>query len=448
MKNFRVQVVLRVVLLTATLTSLAFLLVYTHLVVSAAVAVGLVLVQVIWLIAYIEQTNRTLDRFFSAIRYDDFMTNSYPQGGGRTFEKLTRSLAEITRQFRKVRAEKETSYRYLEQVVHHIDTAMISFQENGDVSFLNPAARRLFQVAGLNRIASLAASYPLLTRALSEMKSGEKRVMSINRSGENLELAISMTTFKLGSKGFRLATFLDIRNELERKEVDAWQKLIRVLTHEIMNSVTPISTLAETVQGMMKPTAGAAEHAGLSPEKTGDVSQAIEIIRRRSQGLLQFVGSYRDLTRIPPPQFESVAIDAFFQDMSRLFGKQFEREAIDFQTACDPPDLTVMADPQLLEQVLINLLMNAMQALENQADKKIRLEAYSVSWGGVEIRVWDNGPGISMDQLEQIFIPFYSTKDEGMGVGLSISRQIMQAQGGSIRVHSEPGEGTAFLLTW
>ncbi len=444
MRNFRTQVVVRILLLTGTLLCLAFLVIRTQLIASAVVVTGLALVQIVWLIAYVEQTNRTLDRFFSAIRYDDFMTNSYPKGGGKTFEKLTQSLGKITRQFREVRAEKEASYRYLERVVHHIDTAMISFEESGVVSFLNPAARRLLQLPDLQHRDGLLDSYPELVTTLQEMKSGEKRVLSINREGESLELAISMTAFKLSAKGFRLVSFLDIRNELERKEVDAWQKLIRVLTHEIMNSVTPISTLAETMQGIMK---GAEQATGsLSPEGTADVGQAIEIIRRRSNGLLQFVESYRNLTRIPPPQYEAIDIQAFFSDLARLFQRQCETENISLEVSCMPEGLVLISDPQLLEQVLINLMLNAIQALESQPNKRIVLEGRGGLNGDAEIYVRDNGPGIPPEKIEQIFIPFYSSKDEGMGVGLSISRQIMQALGGNIRVRSEAGAGADFIL--
>jgi signal transduction histidine kinase len=239
----------------------------------------------------------------------------------------------------------------------------------------------------------------------------------------------------------------NIRGELEETEIEAWRKLIRVLTHEIMNSITPISSLASTVNDLVRRPPSATEGTGSSePETRIDVIQALETIQKRSEGLLHFVDAYRNLTLIPRPKFRLIRLDELLGRVRRLMDASIREHGIGFEIRVEPETLEIAADPELLEQVLINLLVNARQAVEGRPGARIAVTARLDARGRVLIQVTDNGPGIAPENLEQIFVPFFSTKENGSGIGLSLSRQIMRLHDGTISVHSKPGEDTVFTL--
>ncbi|HEX3074901.1 MAG TPA: ATP-binding protein, partial [Ignavibacteriales bacterium] len=231
----------------------------------------------------------------------------------------------------------------------------------------------------------------------------------------------------------------NIQTELEEKEMEAWQKLIRVLTHEIMNSVTPISSLASTVGDLL-------ERGQKDEETIKDIKLAIDTIKRRSDGLIKFVDSYRSLTRIPKPDFQIFQIRELFHRINQLMSIEFRKAGVHFEYSVEPDSLELAADPQLIEQALINMTLNSMQSLSESDNKKIKLAAHLDDRGKTVIKVIDNGPGISEELQEKIFIPFFSTKKEGSGIGLSLSRQIMRSHGGSIRISSKPFVETVFTL--
>jgi two-component system nitrogen regulation sensor histidine kinase NtrY len=444
MKNFRLNIFVRVFLLVASLGASVYFFIILGLK-AAAIFIGLIAItQIVSLIYFVEQTNRTLSRFFLGIKYDDFTATLHQEAQGKTFNELNQQLNEVVDHFRAIRMEKEENYRYLEQVFHHLSVPTISIKNNEEINFLNPAARQLFSSVILRTVNDLD---PALIREIQTMKSGEKRNVKLVRDQEVLQLIVSSTTFKLRQTDYKLISFQNIRSELERKEVDAWQKLIRVLTHEIMNSVTPISTLTDSLNTMLfSRQNGSFLGSDITPSQAEDIRQAIHIIRSRSGGLMDFVQSYRNVTQIPPPELAIVSVKPLLDNVKRLFDARIKKEEIHFLIQCNPTDLEVWADEQMLEQILINLIINAIHAVDETPKKEIILEAGINPFGGVEIKVMDNGKGIPEDQIDEIFIPFFSTKKEGSGVGLSISRQLIQAQGGHIQVKSEVGKGTIFVL--
>lgn len=444
MKNFRINILIRIALLTLTLSGLIYLVFIAGLKAAALFMAILVFIQIISLIYFTEQTNRVLSRFFSGIKYDDFTSTLHQESKGKSFNELNDHLSRVVAQFREIRMEKEENYRYLEQVFHHLSIPTISVRDQDEINFINHAARILFQKPGLRKLTDLDQT---LVDNIREMRSGEKRLIRLPRQREVLQLMCFMTSFKLQGVSYQLISFQNIRSELEKSEVDAWQKLIRVLTHEIMNSITPVTTLADSLRSLLfYPDNQSFRGSSITPNQTTDISQAIDIIRKRSRGLLSFVETYRNLTKVPEPAFEQVGLTGFLNDIQRLFKNRFESEGIHFTLRIEPENLTVWADPQLLEQVLINLIINAIHATEGLDKREILITAQLDLFDLRIISVSDNGCGISEQQLEEIFIPFYSTKKEGSGVGLSISRQIMQAQGGEIRVNSAVGEGSEFVL--
>ncbi len=438
-KNFRVNCTLRVVALAATIALFVYLLDRTALFATTLIVGGLVLYQVYSLIVYVEGTNRDLVRFLQAVKYADF-TQTFSGGGlGSSFDELKAAFNDVIREFRQARTEKEEQYRYLQTVMQHVGIGLISFQANGEVDLINNAAKRLLRVPGLKRVQDLEPSSKPLADTLLRLQPGERALVKLDQDNELLQLVIYAREFRLRGKRFTLASIQNIHSELEEKEMEAWQNLIRVLTHEIMNSVTPIASLASTVNDLLADPKG-------DGQTLGDVRSAVQTIVRRSQGLLHFVDAYRNLTRIPKPNFQIFPVTELFDRVQQLMRGQMEAKGIRFRTSVDPETLELTADPELIEQVLINLLLNAIEAVEEKVERRIDLAARMDNRGRVVIQVADNGPGISEEALKKIFIPFFTTKKGGSGIGLSLSRQIMRLHHGTIGVHSEPDQQTVFTL--
>lgn len=448
-KRFRTNCVIRVSLLTATLALFFYLIFKTNLY-SAVLILGIsVVYQTFSLIRYVDKTNRDLARFFQSIKYDDF-TQSYKQSGlGSSFDFLKAELTEITEAFRKARSEKEEHYRYLQTVVQHVGIGLIAFKDNGEVELINTAAKRLLRIPRLKNIKSLESISKTLVDTLFQMESRENALVKVEFDNELLHLALYATEFKLRGEKFTLVSLHNIHGELEEREMEAWQKIIRVLTHEIMNSITPIASLTSTINELIKE-AYRKEIQAKKPkiEALGDIQQALQTIHKRSQGLLNFVDAYRNLTKIPKPHFQLFAIHELFTRVERLMQNNIIGAGAGFEAHVEPQTLELTADPELIEQVLINLILNAVQAVNGQKDAGIKLEADLDKWGRIIIRVMDNGPGIPEENLEKIFIPFFSTKEGGSGIGLSLSRQIMRLHRGAISVHSEPNVQTVFTLVF
>jgi two-component system nitrogen regulation sensor histidine kinase NtrY len=315
------------------------------------------------------------------------------------------------------------------------------------VALINNAAKRLLKVVRLKNINELSKFSKKLVDTLLKMKPGEKELVKIQDSNEFLQLAIYSTEFILRENKYTLVSLQNIQSELEEKEMEAWQNLIRVLTHEIMNSVTPISSLASTVNEMLIDSfVGKEASKQIGEETIDDVRGAVQTIEKRSKGLLNFVESYRKLTRIPRPNFEIFPVSSLFDRVEQLMKTQIGDNGIHFETSVDPESLELTADAEMVEQVLINLVLNSIDAVKIRHDGKIQLTSRMDERGRVIIQVIDNGPGIDEDVLEKIFIPFFTTKEHGSGIGLSLSKQIMRLHRGTIAVQSKKGEETVFTL--
>lgn len=424
-----------------------FLLFKTDLYAALVIICTMILYQCYSLIHYVEKTNRDMTRFFQSIKYSDFSQTFRDRSEGKSFTALRQAFNDVLDAFRKARSEKEEHYRYLQTIVQHVGIGLIAFQPNGDVELINTAAKRLLGLAQLKNIKSLKSWSPALVETLFRLKSKEKALVKVEDNNELLQLALYATEFKLRDFTYTLVSIQNIYSELEEKEIDAWQKLIRVLTHEIMNSITPISSLASTINELIKSSFEIRSLLKKSQEETlTDICDAAQTIQKRSQGLLHFVDAYRNLTLIQKPNFQIFSIKELFNRLSHLIQTNIKNKNIQFQVKIEPKSLEVAADPELIEQALINLLLNALQAVDSRKDAQIQLLANMDSRSHILIQVKDNGPGISEENLEKIFIPFFSTKEEGSGIGLSLSRQIMRLHNGSISVQSEPGVETTFTL--
>jgi len=447
-KRFRVVCVLRVGVLVLLIAAAAWLFVLGRQYrLAVFVLAALAAYQTYALIRYVEKTNRELTRFFESIRYEDFSQSFRDDGQGAAFRELRTVLSELMDAFRRTRAEKEEHVQYLQTVVQHIGVGLLVLRPGGEVELINAAAKRLLRVPTLKTIESLRDRNPLLVETILRLPPREKEFVKVEDEKEPLTLALHATEFKLHGNQFKLVSIHNIQRELEEKEMEAWQKLIRVITHEIMNSVTPISTLASTIGDLVSaesPEAG--DPAGA--ERRKDIQDAAQAIEKRSRGLLHFVEAFRSLTLLPRPTIRIFALRELFDRVGRLMQAHMAGRSVRFTTEIEPETLELDADAELIEQVLINLLLNALQALEGREGAAIGLRAFLNERGRILIQVRDNGPGIAPENLEKIFVPFFSTKATGSGIGLSLSRQIMRLHRGAIHVHSEPAGPTVFTLSF
>jgi len=445
--RFRINCIIRVIVLGATSWLFFYLLFRTSLYTALFILGALILYQIYSLIYYVEKTNRDLARFFQSIKYEDFSQTFKVEGYGQSFDSLKAAFSEVMNAFRKTRAEKEEHFRYLQTVVQHIGVGLIAFQPDGEVELINTAAKRLLNVASLKNIKSLETLSKPLVKALLRLRSRESTLVRVEEKNELLHLALYATEFKLRAQKFSLVSIQNIHSELEEKEMEAWQKLIRVLTHEIMNSITPIASLTSTMSDLIKEAYGKkVKPKKLENEALQDIQQALQTIQKRSQGLQHFVDAYRNLTLIPKPNFQIFSVRELFNRIRKLMQVNIEKNSIRFEVNVDPETLELTADPELVEQVLINLMLNAFQAVEGRKDAHIELKALLDRRGRIIIQVADNGPGIPKENIEKVFVPFFSTKEGGSGIGLSLSRQILRLHNASIGVHSEPNIQTVFTL--
>lgn len=449
-KRFRFQVIVRILLLSLSIFAFFYFLLQTRFYATIGVALIFVFSQVYTLIRFLEKTNRELQRFFLAIKYGDFSRSFSGKEFGPSFAGLISAFNDVIAKMQQTRSEREEHYRYLQTIVHHVGIGLITFAPDGEVSMINTAAKRLLQVGHLKTIAALSGFSKPLVEKLFALKAGEKALVKIE--SQDMELVIRAADFRMHEQKYTLVSLENIQGELQEKELEAWQNLIRVLTHEIMNSMTPITSMAATVIDLLKPIYdenGKIPGQPVTPvpgESLADIGSALKTIHKRSQGLTDFVGAYRDLTLIPKPKFKIFSIEELFTRVEKLMKSKLDDKGIRLRWSIDPQSLELTADPGLIEQVMINLVLNAADALKGRKKSQIDLDAGLSESGRVFICVKDNGRGIVKEALDKIFIPFYTTKKKGSGIGLSISRQIMKLHHGAISVHSIPDKETIFTL--
>jgi two-component system nitrogen regulation sensor histidine kinase NtrY len=447
-RNFRINIIVRIILLAAAVYLFFYTLNTDFLIVP--ILVGIVIVTLVFsLIRYVDRTNRDLTSFLESIRFSEFTRSFQIEGMGSSFNELNRAFNDVINDFQKVRSEKEEHFHYLQSIVQNIDVSIIAYRKDGTVEMINKAAKQLFQIHSLKNVKGLEQLSAELVNTLLNISPGENTLVKVQDQDDILQLAIYATEFKIKEKLIILATINNIQNVLEEQETEAWQKLIRVLTHEIMNSITPIASLSSTLEIMLK---GITEDGNVKEEldlsTVTEIQQALQTINKRSTGLLHFVNTYRNLTRIPKPNFKIFPVQDLFKNIHLLMEEELTDSKINFLTRIEPDNLKVSADEQLIEQVIINLIRNSIHALDNRANPTIELKAFYNKRGRVTMQVADNGTGILPEVLDKIFIPFFTTKQSGSGIGLSLSRQILRLHNGTISANSVPNKETVFTMTF
>ncbi|GAB5528107.1 MAG: sensor histidine kinase [Roseivirga sp.] len=445
-KNFRFQVLLRCLGIGTSAIALAWSIYTTEFLMTPIVFGLATLVQIAALVSYVEGTLKEVKRFSDSFINSDYMRKFDDTDKGRIFKDLGQTFDRIIDDFKQIRIEKEEHYRYLLQVNKHVSVGLICFKSDGTIDLMNRAAADLLNTPILERMEHLQNHDEPFHHLLIGMKPGEKRLFKASFTKESRDLAIVANKFILKNEAYTLVSLQDIRAELDAHEMTAWQKLIRVLTHEIMNSVTPVVSLTTAIKMMMEDEDGKPVPVNLLDEETGDdIYRSVFAIESRGKGLLGFVNAYRDYTNPPEPELETVNLFSLATEAVQIMTPTMEGVSLSLDSRSSEKAL-VQADPKLIVQVLINLVKNAKEALSNTERAEVNV-LVQVNSAKATLMVEDNGPGIPTDVKGEIFVPFFTTKDKGNGIGLSLSKQIMKVHGGDITVDSDD-KGTRFSLVF
>jgi len=399
------------------------------------------------IVHYVSRTNQELARFLDAVRYADFGQRFEFTNLGAGFRELGETFTQILDRFRDDRGQRESELRHLKAILEHVPVPLISVYGDESVTLWNNAARRLFGSVQISSLSNLEVFGADLTRTLREIKPGDRTLVRTELSSFPQSLTVSASEIVTSSSTERLISLQNIQTELDTTQLTAWQDLVRVLTHEIMNSITPVSSLAKTASDLVQDVSHKVDGQRELVDELKDVKDAVDTVARRSDGLMGFVSSYRRLMRLPEPDRTRFRVADLLDDAARIAAINWPERAISLVRSTQPSELDVHADRQMLEQVLINLLQNAEHAL-SESGGTVTLSARLNPHGHVSIEVMDNGPGIPDDVAARMFVPFYTTRKDGSGVGLALSRQIMNAHGGTISFSNAPEGGARFTLSF
>jgi len=442
-KKFEWALLVRIVLLLAIMSGIAFLLVKTNYTLVAVSCIALIFL-VFDLFRFTNKSNEELQQFVESVHYRDFSRRFDEKNAPTSLQPMRKGFNEINTTFKTISKEKETQYVYLQNILELVDTGILSYEHvTGDVMWMNEPLKKLLGIPYLKTIHSLERRAENLYTEITAINPGEHKVVSVKGDKTFFKVLLSATAFQTDGKKYKLIAFQNINEALEETESKAWQKLLSVLTHEIMNSVAPISSLADTLKNRLQ----LAVH-DLS-NKTGsvdDLELGIDTIKKRSEGLLKFAETYRNLNKINTLTVKKIYVRDLFESMHNLMQPTLVKKNIELEIILKDPDLMVEADASLIEQVLINLVVNAADAVKEKQEPRILLSAYITPNNKVVIKIADNGNGMPEELIEKIFIPFFSTRKTGSGIGLSLCKQIMLLHKGTIQVQSVEGEGSAFLL--
>ncbi|MFD3001708.1 sensor histidine kinase [Pontibacter toksunensis] len=448
--GFKAKLLFRLLLLVAIIVVTVFVLYRTDWYMTAFCLFLLVLFQLYDMLFFVERTNRDISSFLEAIKHSDFTQRFAAEGANSSFRDLYDSFNDISDSFQRVKTEKQAHYHYLQTIVEQIGTGILTFNEEGEVQLVNHVVKELLRVPHLRNIQALERLSPELVHALWHTQHNGKTLVTVPLEQEQLLLNLHVTELRSQGQLLKIVTLQNIQSELEEQELQTWQKVIRVLTHEIMNSVTPVISLTSTVAGLLKSGVIAKRAAGeaIEEEVLEDMQAGLQTIERRSAGMLHFVKNYRRLMRLPTSELRPVKVKELLQNVRRLLQPTMQTQHISLKLYLPDENMVILADAEQLEQVLINLIKNGMEACEAVDSPCVEVVAYipEQEKSMVRIDVTDNGDGIPADVLDKIFIPFYTTKKQGSGIGLSLSKQIIRQHGGSIRVNSQPGGPTVFSL--
>lgn len=443
-KGYELRILLRIALLFLTLLGVSFVIV-SHLYVYLLIAIPLAGFAVADLLRYQKKAHTEVQQFAESVHYRDFSRHFDVGRAPTELKPLRKGFNEINTTFKEISRERETQYHYLQKILELVDTGILSYEEEtGRIGWLNESFKNIFGIPYLKNIDSLQKRDEALYIEAMKLKPGESKVVSIQRNKQLVKILLTVSAIRSDDKLYRLLAFQNISEALDETESKAWQKLLNVMTHEIMNSVAPISSLADTLKNRLKTysseTSGSAD--------LDDLELGIDTIKRRSEGLLKFTESYRNLNKITRLNLKKVLVRDLFENLNNLMQPTLAQKNIELNIVLRDMQLAIDVDANLIEQVLINLLVNAIEAVKDRAEPAITLSAELSANNKPIVKIADNGTGMPLELIEKIFIPFFSTRKSGSGIGLSLCKQIMMLHKGNIQVQSVENEGSVFILSF
>ena len=447
-RYFLVFLVLRLVLVGAVMALVIWLLLEPgyH---SATLLASIVLVLLaaeLW--RFVSRTNREVSRFLDAVRFADYSQRFDFDKAGSGFAELGRTFTRIIDEMRDRRAGQESGMRHLKALIEHIPVPLMTVHADDAITLQNNAARRLFGATHVTRVNDLRQFGPGFARAVDEAIPGDRELVTFTVEGAEYQLTLAATEVIIDGDRERLISLQDIQSEIDATQAEAWQDLVRVLTHEIMNSITPVTSLAQTAADLVDDVVRETGPNSPIAEELEDVQSAVATVARRSDSLLQFIDSYRQISRLAPPEKKRVALADLFETVTSLAQAEWDDPGVALVSSVEPSGLYVYADRDLLEPVLLNLLRNAWQATNGIESPRIEIRGRLNRRGNTVIEIEDNGHGVPDEIATKIFVPFFTTREGGSGVGLALARQVMIAHGGFIRLGQQSAAGTTFTLTF
>ena len=454
--RYEISLTIRVVLLLASITAAAYCIVsgkYSLLI----FAIFILIFQIFNFVQFINKTNIELSQFIEAVQYRDFSLQFTEKNAPVSVRQLRRAFNQINATFKQLSSEREEQYQYLQKILELVDTGILSYNQTGEVGWINESFKRMMNVPYLRNISSLEKRDNAVYQAIMSLENGDSQLVKISQR----QVLLAKTTFLNDGIQTSLIAFQNVNEAIEDTEAQAYQKLLRVMTHEIMNSVAPIASLAETMEKTLLKEKGKMgekekgkkgegkqnlENTGLDSEHLADITLGISTIRKRSENLLKFADTYRQLAKVSMTSFSKFYVRDLFEGVEILLENQLDRHNIEFDVVIKDFTMTIEGDMVLIEQVLINLIINAIDAVKLQPNPTVTLLAFINQEERVVIEVRDNGVGMSAELMDKIFVPFFTSKANGSGIGLSLSKQIMTLHKGNITVNSSEGKGTIFRL--
>lgn len=443
--KFYINIILRIILIVLTCILFVYFIERDDNLLTTVFIVFLIFVQTFFLIKYVNRTNRELAEFLIHLQQGDTSLVVCKENIEKTFKGLRGSFEKINIDVKQVKTEKEQKEHYLKYVIDNIKTGLLAFNESGDIEFVNNQAK-IFLNKKNHRLLNINNLDDEFIKVLNKTRSAESKIIKRLINDDLFYLAFCPSEFKIDGKTVKLFTIHDVKQEIETNEIESWQKLTSVLTHEMMNSITPITSLAHAIKRYLKNDNRLIDQLEISNELISDIVKNADIIENRGKGLLEFIDNYRTITKLPKPKFETFKTGKFLHKIVQLFDNENKEKNIIIVINVMPEDLSLLADRSMIEQVIINLIKNSIEALLNIPNPRIKLNSFIDQNQKIKIQVIDNGKGISKDIIDDVFIPFYTTKQNSSGVGLSLSRQIMSLNKGTISVTSNPNTETVFTL--
>lgn len=387
-----------------------------------------------------------MDNFFKSVENRDFSRWFGEDSHSEDLKELHRGFNKVNSTIKEINREKETQHLYLQKILELVNTGIIAYNiQTGEVLWINDSFKNTLNVPSLKRVDFIHKRKPKLYKLIFETNHTPQNTVIIDKENDKIQILISSSIFEIDHNSFKLIVTQNIEDTLNQNENEAWKKLLRVMTHEIMNSIAPISSLAETLHSKVKSSIYDPINNQIDMD---DLEYGIDSIKRRSEGLMKFAETYKGLNKITELNLRKVLVLKLFENIQNLLKPSLDKKGVELQLKIDSIELQLEIDTYLMEQVLINLVLNSIEALRNTEKPKIILATEKNIDGLNIIKIIDNGIGISEDIVDKVFIPFFSTKKNGSGIGLNVCKEIMLLHKGKIQVKSIENKGTVISLVF